>query len=209
MSVAVGIVEDDADVGEDLARILAGAPEFRCVCRCRNVESALRDLPAARPDVVIMDISLPDGSGIECVRALKRELPDAQFLMFTVHQDNERIFQALAAGASGYLLKRSRASELLAGLRDLVAGGVPMTPGIARRVIASFREERPAPANPAISALSPREHAVLVKLAEGLSDKEIASQLGISPETVNVHLKHIYHKLHVRSRTEAVIAFMR
>lgn len=207
MPITVAIVEDNAEICEGLEQVISSAPGFRCACCCRNSQTALRKIPEAKPDVVIMDIGLPDGSGIECTAQLKRLLPEVQIMMFTVYEDSEQIFRALAAGASGYMLKRVTPAELLHGLREMMNGGVPMTGEIARKVISSFRQEPPPPANTA--RLTPREHAVLEKLAEGLSAKEIASSLAISAETVNVHLKHIYQKLHVRSRTEAVIAFLR
>jgi DNA-binding NarL/FixJ family response regulator len=207
MPIAVAIVEDDAEICEELERIVSGAPGFVCVCSCRNADSALREIPSARPDVVVMDLSLPDGSGIECTRQLRRRLPDVQILVFTIHDDSERIFQALAAGASGYLLKRSSPTELLTALRNLVNGEVPMTGAIARKVLARFRSEPQSEAD--ITGLTPREQTVLAKLAEGLSAKEIATELSISAATVNAHLKHIYRKLDVRSRIEAVIAYLK
>ncbi len=207
MPISVAIVEDNSEICEGLEQVLANAPGFQCVCSCRNTETAVRKIPAVKPDVVIMDIGLPDGSGIDCTARLKALLPDVQIMMFTVYEDSEQIFRALAAGASGYLLKRVKPAGLLNGLREMVNGGVPMTGEIARKVISSFRQEPPPTAKTA--NLTPREQSVLEKLAEGLSAKEIASKLAISTETVNVHLKHIYQKLHVRSRTEAVIAYLK
>jgi DNA-binding NarL/FixJ family response regulator len=207
MPLSVAIVEDNAEICEDLEQVIRNAPGFACACVCRNTETALRKIPAAKPDVVIMDIGLPDGSGIECTAALKRTLPDVQIMMFTVYEDSEQIFRALAAGASGYLLKRASPAEILQALRELANGGVPMSGEIARKVIASFRPEPPPAAKTA--KLTPREQTVLEQLANGLSAKEIAAQLAISTDTVNVHLKHIYQKLHVRSRIEAVIAYLR
>lgn len=207
MPISVAIVEDNADICEGLEQVLANAPGFSCVCSCRNSATALRKIPAAKPDVVIMDIGLPDGSGVDCTAKLKAMLPEVQIMMFTVYEDSEQIFRALAAGASGYLLKRVKPAGLLNAIREMANGGVPMTGEIARKVIASFRQEPAPSAKPA--NLTPREQAVLETLAEGLSAKEIASRLSISTETVNVHLKHIYQKLHVRSRTEAVIAYLK
>jgi DNA-binding NarL/FixJ family response regulator len=207
MPIAVAIVEDNAEICEDLEQLILGAPGFSCVASCRNAQTALRRIPVVKPDVVIMDINLPDGSGVNCTAQLKRLLPDVQIMMFTVYEDTEQIYAALAAGASGYLLKRTNPAALLNALRELAGGGVPLTGEIARKVIASFR---PGPAAAATTEkLTLREHAVLEKLAEGLSAKEIATSLVISTDTVNVHLKHIYQKLHVRSRTEAVIAFLK
>lgn len=212
MPTSVAIVEDNAEICEGLEQVITAAPGFRCACVCRNARTALNRIPPLHPDVIIMDIGLPDGSGVECTAQLKRRLPETQILMFTVYEDSEQIFRALAAGASGYLLKRVKPAELVQALREIANGGVPMSGEIARKVIASFRPEptTPAPRGAAESAnLTPRERTVLEKLAEGLSAKEIAASLAISTETVNVHLKHIYQKLHVRSRTEAVIAYLR
>jgi len=207
MPISVAIVEDNAEICEGLEQVIRAANGFAFVCSCRNAGTALRKIPAAKPDVVIMDIGLPDGSGIECTAQLKRLLPEVQILMFTVYEDSEQIFRALAAGASGYLLKRVSPPELLKALRELAGGGVPLTGEVARKVIASFRQEPPPAARTA--KLTPREQTVLEQLAGGLSAKEIASNLAISPDTVNAHLKHIYQKLHVRSRVEAVIAYLR
>ena len=209
MPITVAIVEDNADICEDLERVVSNAAGFACAGCCRTAQTALRRIPLLRPDVVIMDIRLPDGSGIDCTAQLKRLMPDLQIMMFTVYEDSEQIFRALAAGASGYLLKRVTPASLLDALRELMSGGVPMTGEIARKVIASFRQNPVTPTNANTDKLTPREHAVLEQLANGLSAKEIASSLEISTDTVNVHLKHIYQKLHVRSRTEAVIAYLR
>jgi DNA-binding NarL/FixJ family response regulator len=207
MIISVAIVEDNAEICEELEQVINGARGFRWVCSCRNAETALRKIPALRPDVVIMDIGLPDGSGIACTAQLKQSLPEVQIMMFTVYQDSEQIFRALAAGASGYLLKRANPPELLNALRELAGGGVPMAGEVARKVIASFRQEPPPAAKTA--NLTPREQSVIEHLANGMSAKEIAAQLSISTETVNSHLKHIYQKLHVRSRVEAVIAYLK
>lgn len=207
MPITVAIVEDNADICEELERVVSTAPGFACAGCCRNAQTALRRIPLLKPEVVIMDIRLPDGSGIDCTAQLKRLMPELQIMMFTVYEDSEQIFRALAAGASGYLLKRVTPASLLDALRELMSGGVPMTGEVARKVIASFRQGPVAPS--ATDKLTPREHAVLEQLANGLSAKEIASSLEISTDTVNVHLKHIYQKLHVRSRTEAVIAYLR
>jgi DNA-binding NarL/FixJ family response regulator len=207
MPISVAIVEDNAEICEGLEQVIRGAPGFQFACSCRNSATALRKIPAAKPDVVIMDIGLPDGSGIECTAQLKRLVPDVQILMFTVYEDSEQIFRALAAGASGYLLKRVSPAELLHALREVAGGGVPLTGEVARKVIASFRPEPPPAAKTA--KLTQREETVLEQLASGRSAKEIAAQLDISPDTVNAHLKHIYQKLHVRSRIEAVIAYLK
>lgn len=205
MPTSIAIVEDNAGICEELRQIIADAPDCTCAAVCRNLETAMRKIPPARPDVVIMDINLPDGSGITAVQKLKRLLPSAQILMFTIYDDSEQIFRSLEAGASGYLLKRTAPDELLRAVREIKAGGVPMTPEVARKVIQSFRRK---PAMPAPEALTAREEEILHLLAEGMLSKEIARRLEIGLETVNSHLKHIYGKLHVRTRTEAVIKFL-
>ena len=207
MPIRVSIVEDDDGIRESLAVIVAGSEGFRCVSRHRSAEDALRDLPAAKPDVVLMYINLPKMSGINCVRKLKELLPSTQTLMLTVYEDNDSIFDSLAAGASGYLLKRTPPARLLEAIDEVHKGGSPMTTSIARRVVQSFqtmgrstREEE---------NLTPREEEILSYLAKGYRYKEIADQLFISVETVRSHLHRVYEKLHVRSRTEAVVKFLR
>ena len=207
MPITVAIVEDNAEICEGLEHVLAKAPGFTCVCACRNAETALRKIPACNPDIVIMDIQLPGASGIACTAKLKELLPAMQILMFTVYDDSEQIFRALEAGASGYLLKRSSQTVLLNALREMKTGGAPMTGDIARRVIESFRKPTPAPNKTA--DLTPREDEVIQLLAAGHPAKEIARRLSISVDTVNAHLKHIYEKLHVRSRIEAVIKYLK
>ena len=207
MPITVAIVEDNSEICEGLEHVLAKTPGFTCVCACRNAKTALRKIPTCSPDVVIMDINLPDASGIDCTAKLKRLLPEMQIMMFTVYDDSEQIFRAMEAGASGYLLKRSSSTVLLNALREMKSGGVPMTGEIARKVIERFRK-------PTISAdqtaeLTRREEEVIQLLAEGHPAKEIASRLSITADTVNAHLKHIYEKLHVRSRIEAVIKYLK
>ncbi len=204
--IKVAIVEDSAGVRENWARLINAAPGFRCVGLFGSGEAALKALPQLRPDVVLMDINLPGISGIECTARLKTLLPETQILMVTVHGDNERVFAALQAGASGYLLKRTRADELLEAISEVMRGGAPMTGEIARMVIASFR--RPAPAADA-ARLTPREEEILVLLTQGYSNKEIADRLSVSFDTVRTHLRHVYEKLHVRSRTEAATKYLR
>ena len=206
MPITVAIVEDNAGICEELAQILAEDPECTCVASCRNAQTALRKLPPLAPEVIIMDIQLPDGSGIECTARLKRLLPRTQIVMFTIAEDSEQIFRALEAGASGYLLKRSAPEDLLRAIREVRRGGAPMTAEIARKVIQFFRKEPPQ--SETTDRLTPRETEILELLAKGQSSKEIAHHLSIGLETVNSHLKHIYEKLHVRSRTEAVIKFL-
>jgi DNA-binding NarL/FixJ family response regulator len=206
MPTTVAIVEDNAGICEELEQILAEDPDCTCVGVCRNMQTALRKLPPHAPEVIIMDIQLPDGSGIECTARLKRLLPDTQILMFTIHDDSEQIFRALEAGASGYLLKRTAPEALLAAIREVKRGSAPMTGAIARKVIQFFHK---APTKiEETDRLTPRETEILELLATGRASKEIADLLSIGVETVNSHLKHIYEKLHVRSRTEAVIKYL-
>jgi DNA-binding NarL/FixJ family response regulator len=206
MPTTVAIVEDNAGICEELEQILAENPEYTCVGVCRNLQTALRKLPLQAPEVVIMDIQLPDGSGIECTARLKRLLPGMQVLMFTIHEDSEQIFRALEAGASGYLLKRTAPEALLRAILEVKHGGAPMTGEVARKVIQSFHRA-PTKIEEA-DRLTPRETEILELLAKGHASKEIAGELSIGVETVNSHLKHIYEKLHVRSRTEAVIKYL-
>jgi DNA-binding NarL/FixJ family response regulator len=206
VSITVAIVEDNAGICEELRQIVSNAPDLSCVCVCRNAQTALRKIPDCRPDVVIMDIQLPDSSGIECTARLKPRLPNTQILMFTIYDDNEQIFAALKAGAVGYLLKDSKPEELLDAIRETANGGAPMTAEIARKVISSFHRT-PAQIDE-FEQLTRREDEILEHFSRGLLCKEIAARLGISLETVNSHRKNIYRKLHVRSRTEAVIKYL-
>jgi DNA-binding NarL/FixJ family response regulator len=207
----VAIVEDTADICEGLEHVIGHSPDFVVACTCRNVETALRKIPEYKPEVVIMDIQLPDGSGIDCIGKLKRMLPSTQFMIFTVHDDTELIFKALQAGASGYLLKRTPPEMLLNALREVKTGGAPMTGEVARKVIESFRKSAEPTSSPFAKPeeLTHREEEVMELLAEGYPAKEIAQRLSISTDTVNAHLKHIYHKLHVHSRVEAVIKYLK
>lgn len=203
----VALVEDNDAYRQTLARLLSRAPDCECVGQFATAEAALAALPALRPDVVLMDIHLPGMDGVECVRRLKEQLPATQVVMLTAHEDTDNIFNALAAGATGYLLKRTTRDELLAALREVMAGGSPMTAHIARKVVQSF-QRKPAAPEPAAN-LSPREQEVLDLLAQGLIYKEIADRLGVSYETVHTYIRRIYEKLQVRTRTEAVAKFLR
>jgi DNA-binding NarL/FixJ family response regulator len=205
VSIMVSIVEDDAPARGLLADWLHRTPGFRCASRYGSGEAALAALPAEKPAVVLMDINLPGMSGIECVRRLKPLLPGTQFVMLTVYEDTDHIFNALAVGASGYLLKRVSRGELLAALQDVHAGGSPMSSNIARKVVQSF--QRPALQSSEAVELSPREREVLELLARGFLYKEIAESLQISGPTVNTYIRRIYEKLHVRSRSQAVAKF--
>lgn len=205
MRIAVSIVEDDAPVRSMLAEWIHHASGFRCAGRHASAEAALAALPAEKPTVVLMDINLPGISGIECVRRLKPVLPDTQFIMLTIYEDPEHIFNALAVGACGYLLKRVSRAELLEALHDVHAGGSPMSSNIARKVVQSF--QRPGQQTGEVMELSSREREVLELLARGYLYKEIADQLQICGPTVNTYIRRIYEKLHVRSRSQAVAKF--
>lgn len=202
----VAIVEDNAGVRELWTRLLDNAPGLRCVVACSSAEAALREFPIHRPDVILMDINLPGMSGLECTARLGQVLPQARILIVTVYNDPNRIFNALRAGASGYLLKRAGGEELVSAIREVLEGGAPMTGEIARRVIESFRQTPPKHGE--MDGLSPREFEVLGCVAQGYSNKEVAEKLDVSVNTVGVHLAKIYSKLHVRSRTEAVVKYL-
>jgi DNA-binding NarL/FixJ family response regulator len=204
-TVRIALVEDVAAVRESWGKLIDGIPGFRCVCTCANGEEALRRLPEESLDVVLMDIQLPRMSGIACTARLKPLLPHTQILILTVSADSNTVFRALEAGADGYLLKRCSPAELQTAVADVLKGGVPMTGEIARRVIASFR--RQPMKRDAAAHLTPREEEILTLLATGFVSKEIAEKLAVSYETVRDHLKHIYHKLHVHSRVEAVARY--
>jgi len=205
MSTAIAIVEDNPAVSDSLKKVVEGA-QFKCVCVCPDAETALKQIPKGEPDVVIMDIELPEMSGIECTARLKRLLPNTQILILTVYKNSDLIFKALEAGASGYLLKRSTSEEIVRAIREVKEGGSPMTGEIARKVVQHFR--KPATSNPALESLTRREEEILGLLAEGYTSKEIGDKLSISYDTVCSHLRHIYDKLHVRSRTQAVIKYL-
>lgn len=205
-SIKVAIVEDEPDIRESWARLIASFPDFECVRTCVSGEEAIREIPAAAPDIVLMDIFLPRMSGIECTGRLKTLLPATQIIILTAVADDELIFLALEAGADGYLLKRTKPADLHTALRDVLNGGAPMTSQVARRVVRSFREK-----NKVVDEgirLSAREEEVLVLLSRGFSNKEIADKLGLSIETVSTYLKQTYRKMHVRSRTEAVARYL-
>lgn len=207
MPINVSIVEDSDQVRSTLARVINRAEGFRCVSQYPDAEAALEVLPRDRPDVVLMDINLPGMNGVECVRRLKQLAPQMQVVMLTVYEDTENIFNALAAGASGYLLKRTTSAELLAAIRDVHQGGSPMTTHIARKVVQSFQKAGASPQP--TENLSQREQEVLDCLSHGFLYKEIADKLGISYETVHTYIRRIYEKLQVRTRTEAVAKFLR
>ena len=205
VNITVSIVDDDAPARGILTEWVRGAEGFKCVGVHENAEVALVALPAEKPSVVLMDINMPGMSGIECVRRLKPQMPDTQFVMLTVYEDPDHIFKALSSGASGYMLKRTPRAELLTAIKDVHAGGSPMSSNIARKIVQSFQRFNPSPAEP--DNLSPREREVLELLARGYLYKEIAEALHISVPTVNTHIRRIYEKLHVRSRSQAVAKF--
>jgi DNA-binding NarL/FixJ family response regulator len=204
-AITVAIVEDDAQVRRQLAAIVARAPQCVCVGEYANGENALAGLPQCPSRVVLMDINLPGINGVECVRQVKALLPATQTIMLTVHQDTETIFQALSVGASGYLLKPISKDELIQAIRDVVAGGSPMTSSIARKVVQSF--QRLPPAADGLELLSERERAVLDLLSQGYLYKEIGQQLDISLWTVSTYIHRIYQKLHVNSRSDALAKY--
>jgi DNA-binding NarL/FixJ family response regulator len=207
MPISIAIVEDDGGVRASLTGIIQRTPDCRCVGDFGSAEEALRKLPALRPDVILMDINLPEMSGVECVRQLSQLLPTTRILMLTVQEDPDSIFNSLAAGASGYLLKPVRAAELVTAVKDVFGGGAPMTSIIARKVVQSFKHAGPARSEK--ENLSPREQSVLDALAKGYSYKETAELLGISYSTVHTHIERIYQKLHVQSRGQAVAKYLR
>lgn len=214
--IRVGIVDDDKGTRQALAGFLQGDPEIECIGTFGSAEEAIRDLPARRPDVVIMDVNLPKMDGVQCVRELVANLPEVQIVMLTIYDNTDVIFESLAAGAKGYLLKPIRAVQLLAAVRDVIGGGAPLTSNIARKLVQAFAgpgkpianssriHEPDAQREAAEAALSPREREVLELLARGYLYKEIAKHFNVSYSTVHTHIERIYHKLHVRSRAQAV-----
>ena len=205
MNIVVSIVEDDATVSGMLGKWIQQAPGFSCAGMHSSAEEAVAKLPAEKPNVVLMDINLPGTTGIECVRLLKPTMLKTQFVMLTVYEDADHIFNALVAGASGYLLKRTPREELLEAIRDVAAGGSPMSSNIARKVVQSFQRIGTQTANP--NVLSPREREVLAFMARGYLYKEISENLKISIPTVNTHIRRIYEKLQVHSRSQAVAKY--
>jgi DNA-binding NarL/FixJ family response regulator len=206
VSIKVSIVEDDAKAREILVDWVNRAEGFRCVSNHGSGEDALAAMPEHKPQVILMDINLPGINGPECVRRLKPILPQAQFVMLTVYEDADHIVQALQSGASGYLLKQTQRAGLINAIREVHAGGSPMTANIARKVVQSFQQKAP-PSVAEAAELSPREREVLDLLARGHLYKEIADALNISLPTVNTYIRRIYEKLHVRSRAQAVAIY--
>ena len=203
--IKVAIVEDDKTLRQGFETLLNQSGGFQCVCTCETVAEAIRKIPKCQPDVVLMDIQLPDKSGIECTARIKELLPAVQIVIVTVYEDPDRIFQALQAGACGYLLKRSTPEQIIAAIREAQEGGVPMTPEIARKVIEQFRSAPKASAQ--VEGLTAREKEVLELVMQGLENQEIADRMGVSIATMRFHLQHIYEKLHVHTRSEMILKF--
>jgi DNA-binding NarL/FixJ family response regulator len=215
--IRIAIVEDDAGLLETLQQVFGAAPDFRIVGAFGDGESAVQQLPEEGPDVVLMDINLPGISGIACLRQLKAVMPKLRVIMVTVYDDNDNLFQSLLAGADGYLLKRATRLRLLDSVREIVGGGAPISPSVARRMVEYFHhlneQEPPQPAQTVaasmdLQGLTGREQEVLGKLAEGFAPKEVAAELGISWDTIRNHITNIYAKLHVHSRSEAILKYL-
>jgi len=202
----VAVIEDNNTMRTMLVQLINSEPGYRCVCACSTSKEALVEVPKHQPDVALMDIHLPDESGIACTARLTEKMPDLQVIMVTVYKDTDLIFQALKAGACGYILKRFRPNEIIQAISEARAGGAPMTSEIARMVVRSFHTPSAAP-DP--NGLTTREAELLMLLAEGLSNKEIARKANITAGTVRIHLGHIFQKLHVRCRTEAAAKYFR
>ena len=207
MQIKVAIVDDDEGIRTSLATLIRRATNFKLTGDYANAETALTEIPRHPPDVVLMDINLPGMKGVECVRQLKTALPAVQFLMLTVYEDSDSLFNSLKAGASGYLLKRTASARLLEAIRDVHAGGSPMTPQLARRVVQFFA--RPVDGAGSLAGLTPGEREFLGQLANGYAYKEIADRMKISIDTVRSYVRTVYEKLHVHSRTEAVVKYLR
>lgn len=208
--IKVSIVDDEAELRENIGGYVDSAKGFKCVSVYESAEEALPHLPKEKPDVILMDINLGGMSGIECVRQLKPLMPKTQIVMLTVFEDTEKIFSALAAGASGYLLKRLAPAKLLEAIREVHEGGSPMSAPIARKVVQSMQSMKSPPARQdEVTDLSPREKEVLDGLAEGQAYKQIAEKLGVSIHTVRNYIRRIYEKLHVCSCGEAVAKYLR
>lgn len=205
----VAIVEDNATLRKYLAELIGSRQGLKCVCACASAEEAVVEIPKHRPNVVLMDIHLPGESGIACTARLREKMPNLHVIMLTVYKDIKTIFQALKAGACGYVLKRADESEILEAIAEVRAGGAPMTSEIARMVVRAFQDSPPISADEGTDQLSTREMEILALLAEGCPNKEIASRLNISTATVRTHLMHIYEKLHVHCRTEAAAKYLR
>jgi DNA-binding NarL/FixJ family response regulator len=206
MAIAVSIVEDNRGTRESLAELCNETANLRCVGAHATGESAVRGIPVEKPDVVLVDINLPGMSGIECVAKLKAQLPALQVLMVTTYTETDLIFNSLRAGASGYLLKNRPAAELIQAVEQVHAGGAPMSMQIARKMVDHFHQVPQTMSG--LEKLTKREQEILALLSKGFLYKEISDNLGICVTTVRTHLKHIYEKLHVQSRTEAAVKYL-
>jgi len=202
--IRVVIVEDLEEVIEGLSAFIKKDNALQLIAAFRTAEAAALELPILKPDLVIMDINLPGMTGIECVRQVKKLVPEIQFMMFTVYENNDQVFDALKAGASGYLLKKTAPLQIIESIKELHAGGSPMSAAIARKLVSVFNEQNVTTPVRQDSVLSPREKEVLELVAKGLLYKEISDQLGISFHTVRQHIGKIYEKLHVHNKTEAI-----
>ena len=209
MPIKVAIVEDDAGIRASLATLIRRAPDLRLAGDYPDAETALKEIPHRPPDVVLMDINLPGMKGVECVRRLKAGMPAVQVLMLTVYEDSDSLFNSLKAGASGYLLKRTGFTRLLEAIHDVHAGGSPMTPQLARRVVQYFSRPLEDNSSSPVARLTPGEREFLDQLANGYAYKEIADRMNISIDTVRSYVRAVYEKLHVHSRTEAVVKYLR
>ena len=206
MNTRIALVEDDNDLRASMVSLLKRTSWIRVVADYADAKSALADIARRKPDVVLMDVNMPEMGGVECVTHLKALLPAVYILMLTVHDDNDSLFNSILAGADGYLLKDTVPSRLLAAIREVCSGGSPMTPQIARRIVQRFRKGEPVSTN--VENLTPREMEVLKQLALGNQYKEISANLDISVDGIRFHIRGIYNKLHVHSRTEAVLKYL-
>ena len=209
MPIKVSIVDDNEGIRTSLAALIRRAPAFKLLGEYPDAETAIKEIPAKVPDVVLMDINLPGMNGVECVRQLKAALPQLQVLMLTVYEDNDSLFNSFKAGASGYLLKRTASARLLEAIQEVNTGGSPMTPQLARRMVQFFNEPAKNQQDISISRLTPGEREFLDQLANGYAYKEIADRMKISIDTVRSYVRTVYEKLHVHSRTEAVVKYLR
>lgn len=207
LKIRVGIVEDIEEIRNAVAALLLWDKDFELVITLHRAEDALDTIPALQPDIVIMDINLPGISGIECIRRIKPQCPDTQFMIFTIYENDENIFTALEAGASGYLLKKSSMPQIAEALKELYAGGSPMSALIARKLVQHY--QKPVKQNDDVEQLTNKEKEILILLSEGLLYKEIAEKLSITPGTVKQHIHRMYEKLHVSNKTEAINKMLR
>ena len=201
--IKVGVVEDNRTLREGFETLINRAADMQCVCTCSTVGEALKHIPQTKPDVVLMDIQLPDGTGIECTASIKEQIPEVQVVVVTVYEDTDRIFRALQAGACGYLLKREKPERIVEAIREANQGDVPMSPEIARKVIGQFQTQAQATSD--VETLTARENEVLRHVMHGMTNKEVADHMCVAVATIKFHLQHIYEKLHVHSRTEAAV----